>query len=223
MPRLPPGPPLPVPEPTRSRTRHWLAAAWVGISLLAIAGLFWHQDWQYSQPTPPPEGLEPPPLGSHLGPPPGWTAASGRPLLVHVYNASCPCSRFAEEHLVALARRFEGRLDVLLLVEGDGEIAESRPALARLPRLADPEGRIAARYGVWTTPTAVLLDATGHLVYRGNYNASRYCVDPSREYVRLALEGLFRPSGAPDRPAAPPLPYGCPLPGTPSRTAEVRG
>lgn len=220
MPRLPPG--LAPPARPRSHARLWLAAAWVGLSLLAIAGLFWHQDLRYSQPTPPPAGMEPPPLGSHLGPPPGWTSG-GRALLVHVYNAGCPCSRFAEEHLVALERRFRGQLDVVLLVEGDAEGAESRPALAHLPRLADPDGRLAAHYGVWTTPTAVLLDASGHLVYRGNYNASRFCADPNREYVRLALEGLLGLAGRPDHRVVAPAPYGCPLPNPGTPGAEVQG
>lgn len=219
MPRLPPG--SAPPGPPRTRARLWLAGAWVGVSLLGIAALFWHQDWRYSQPTPPPEGLEPPPVGTHLGPPAGWTEGSGRALLVHVYNAGCPCSRFAEEHLVAIERRFRGQLDVVLLVEGDAADAESRPALAHLPRLADPNGRIAARYGVWSTPTAVLLDASGHLVYRGNYSASRYCTDPSREYVRLALEGLLGPAGGADQRVVAPAPYGCPLPKTVPRAAEV--
>lgn len=222
MPRLPHGFTPPVPAPPAPSPHPWLAAAWVGVSLLGIAGLFWHQDWRYSQPTPPPAGMEPPPLGSHLGPPPGW-AGSGRALLVHVYNPNCPCSRFAEEHLVALARRFGETLDVVLLVEGDAEAADSRPALARLPRLSDPTGQLAARYGVWTTPTAVLLDASGTLVYRGNYSASRYCTDRSREYVRLALEGLLGPAGAADQRVVAPAPYGCPLPTAAPRAAEVQG
>src|SRR5262249_46492721 len=45
-----------------------------------------------------------------------------------------------------------------------------------------------AEAGVYSTPQAVLLDAKSHIVFRGNYNVSRYCTDPRTEFVRIALE-----------------------------------
>ena len=221
MPRLPPGsqgsPSLPL-GPTPPRGLVW---AWIVGSLALVAGLFWHQDWRYSQPTPRPPWLEPPTLGTRVGPPPGWAGHRDRALLLHVYNPECPCSRFAEEHLLGLATRFAGQLDVVLLVQGDADAVESRRALAHLPRIADPLGQVAAFYGAWSTPTAVLLDRSGTLVFRGNYNASRYCVDPKREFVRLALEGLMGPGEAAP-PIVAPAPYGCPLPGHEGFQSAVR-
>ena len=69
---------------------------------------------------------------------------------------------------------------------------------------------IANAAGVYATPQAVLVNARRELVYRGNYNTSRYCSNPETEYVRIALESLVgrsAPANLPESPA-----YGCELP-----------
>ncbi|MDP1797383.1 MAG: hypothetical protein Q8K78_07875, partial [Planctomycetaceae bacterium] len=66
------------------------------------------------------------------------------------------------------------------------------------------------------TPQAVILDQDLHLIYRGNYNISRYCTSRQTEFVRIALEKLLSntsPKFVP--PVAATTADGCPLPTCP--------
>jgi hypothetical protein len=202
-----------------SPLRQALAGLCIVACLTAVAVCFWHQDWRYARIQASPPGWTGPDAGERVGLAPGLAPVAagllgGRPLLLHFYNPACPCSRFNLPKLRELVRRHGQHFDLVLLVES----AEDRP-LRRAPTgfpaepttLVDPQGRIAAHYGVHTTPQAVLLDGEGRLVYRGNYASGRACVDPSREYVRLALEALVADTPRAPVPAAPPA-YGCPLP-----------
>ncbi len=97
--------------------------------------------------------------------------------------------------------------------------------------LVDDHGEIAAACGVYSTPQAAILapapsppatveapvppgdSTTGRtLLFRGNYNTSRYCADPQTEFVRLALTALVNHSPLPPASREAMTAYGCELP-----------
>lgn len=224
MPSMPPTAASPREESTRPADR---PAAWrlVVASLAVIAALtvtaavFWEQDLQYSLPTPVPADWTAPAIGTDVLADNEVAALRahhrGRPLLVHSFAPSCPCSRFNADHVRALMRTFADRVDFVALVQctkaGHGLESFDEQDLD-IQALADVDGRIARALGVYATPQAVLLDRDGHLVYRGNYNVSRYCVDRSTEFARLAVEALLAGRAPLQTNAAAEVAYGCSLP-----------
>src|SRR5215471_15919776 len=74
-----------------ARRRSWRQRIAVGLAELALAalvcGIFWHQDWRYSLPTPKPRELRQPPIGTRLEfperPQQAIAASSDRPMLLH--------------------------------------------------------------------------------------------------------------------------------------------
>jgi len=200
-----------------SRSLRTVAAAVISTLCLGTAGAaFWYQDWQYSLPTPRPDGLWQPALGRSvdvetvLG-----QAQAGRAIAVHVVDPDCPCSRFNRDHLRSLVRRFGNRLQFVILVQGSTDPGALRRSFETwdIPAMviADPGGRRAARLGVYSTPQAVVLDPEGRLYFRGNYNSSRYCVDRRTEFVRIAIEALLAGEPLPELPREARVAYGCPL------------
>jgi len=192
------------------------SVAFLGLAISAL--VMWDQDLKYSLPTPIPERLESPAVGADVLADDRLVALRphlrGRPLLVHVFGASCPCSWFNSEHVLNLKRTFGDRIDFVALVEcPDG--AAGLEALADhdlcMPAVADVDGNAAHALGVYATPQAVLLGADGRLYYRGNYNLARYCIDPRTEFARLAIESLLADDPPPEPRAAGPA-YGCSLP-----------
>lgn len=191
--------------------RRLLVIVTAGAALIAMGAIFWHQDLRYSLPTTPPPGLVQVPIGAIVAlPAPLTTAASGgKPLLLHFYNQDCPCSRFNRDHLRALHRRFGEAVQFVAVVESAG--GEATGSGVPMPHVLDRGGALAAAFGVYSTPQAVLLDGERRLRFRGNYNTSRYCTARQTEFVRLALEALLghRPLA---RDAEAELAWGCPLP-----------
>ena len=74
------------------------------------------------------------------------------------------------------------------------------------------DSTIAAACGVYSTPQAVLLDATRHLYYRGTYNKSRYCTDTRSNYAQMAIDSLFGNINRPVFAGYALKAYGCQLP-----------
>ncbi len=201
--------------------RRWirLALAALGclVSLGGAAGVLWWQDWRYSLPTPRPEGLVQVAAGSRIqvaSLDAMLPAPNGRPVLLTFLNPNCPCSRFNLDHVRALQQEWEGRVDFAAVVEGPARSRAARE-LARLglqmDAIPDPDGRIAAAYGVYSSPQAVVLDAQRRLYFRGNFNASRYCTVAATEYARLALDSLSMGQPTPRFPGTD-IAYGCELP-----------
>lgn len=192
-----------------------------------IVGAFWFQDWQYSLPTPRPPTLRQPSVGTRLALPAGlashWIPQDERPLYLHFFSLDCPCSRFNLDHVRELVAKYGKTVRTIVVLQ-----TEDAPASLRgfqklnLPVevVADEGGTIAAAYGVYSTPQAVLLDSEGRLYYRGNYNIARYCADPKTEFVRLALDALTAGKPVPSFPAAASRAYGCALPANLPRTVH---
>jgi hypothetical protein len=185
-----------------------------------VAAAFWYQDLRYSLPTPAPADLAQPPLGEQLtlAPPLATLLDRGdstEPCLVHFFNPSCPCSRFNIDHVRHLVARFGEQVRIVAVLEGD----DAEASLAAFTKLdvgiaavPDVDGKIAASLGVFATPQAVVLDRDGRLIFRGNYNASRYCVNRETEFARLAIECCLAGEPTPDWPATATVAQGCELP-----------
>ena len=208
-----------------SRGRVLLVALIAAAGLAVVGTVFWREDLRYSLPTPKPPELvqvapgEALPVERWLGPTGLWVA--GKPVLLHFFNPACPCSRFNLEHVHSLRRAFGDRAVFVAVVQAeveDDELEELDDELEELdldlPYVVDRKGTIAAEAGVYSTPQALLVDERGRLAYRGNYNVSRYCVDPRTEFARLALESVVGKQSVtlPETDA-----YGCELP---ARVAE---
>ncbi len=184
-----------------------------------VAGAFWYQDWRYALPTPRPAGLEQSPLGSAIQLPNSLAAAIDRDgeklCLVHFFNPGCPCSRFNVDHLRELVRQYGDRVQFVAVLEGEAAEASLSEFLALKLGIAavfDADGAIAASLGVYATPQAIVLDGHNHLVFRGNYNASRFCVDRETEFARLAIDYSLRGGAPPPWPEAALVAQGCELP-----------
>ena len=195
--------------------------------LAAVSVVFWYQDGRYSLPTPRPPTLAAVSVGDTVNLPtlPNTAASTDdRPLLLHFVNPDCPCSRFNADHVRALRNRFGANVRFVAVIQSLGEQNEShlRESLAAAARLFGPEmeaavdsdGKIAAACGVYSTPQAAILAPGAHqvLLFRGNYNVSRYCADPQTEFVRLALTALVGHQPLPAQSRAAMVAYGCELP-----------
>lgn len=195
------------------RSRIAAVILFAAIALAAIAWIFWDQDVRYSLPTPTPQGLEQPQLGTpidlsaRLALP---ATLQGRPLLLHFYNPDCPCSRFNADHVADLLQRYRDRVVFCEVLEADRAHADEDSGLGLL-QFVDADGGLAKALGVYSTPQAVLLDEQRRIRFRGNYNTSRYCSDRKTEFVRLAIEALLAGQTYEPPPAAT-VSYGCELP-----------
>ena len=204
-----------------------MSGSWkTGITLSAallllglVAAVFWNQEWRYNLPTPRPAHLQQVLLGATVALPDDLQAlpreGAGGPVLLHFYNPACPCSRFVADHVRQLARQFQPAARVVAVLETDEDISTTLGVEIRhmgIAVIADRGGRLASACGVYSTPQAVVLNADSRLIYRGNYNLSRYCTAPGTEFARLALEAGIARHSPPVFPAAATLAYGCPLP-----------
>jgi hypothetical protein len=218
----PADPPVPsqLPSPV-ARFRVALVLGAAATLLIVVGVIFWYQDMRYSLPTPKPASLVPVAQGEAVSLPEGrWVrAADGRPLLLHFFNPHCPCSRFNADHVRELRERFGDRVRFIAVLQVEGGQSAAGADVDRLlgpglETVIDRGGKIAAACGVYSTPQAVFLaaDEQHTLLFRGNYNSSRYCADPQTEYVRLALEAWAH--GEPPLPEPPGalVSYGCELP-----------
>ena len=119
-------------------------------------------------------------------------------------------------HLRTLHRQFHADVAFVAALEGtDPERLRRRYAALNLPipAFVDADQSIARSVGVYATPQAVILDRWQRLVYRGNYNISRYCTARQTEFARLALESLLHDPAQPVRmPTVATTAYGCSLP-----------
>jgi len=188
-----------------------------GALLAVIAAAFWWQDWQYALPTPRPDGFYQAPLGSRPQLPAALQAQRkpGRPILVHFANPHCPCTEFNLDHLRNLHQAFAGQVDFLVALQTHAEPAQAQREFEdmhlSMPMVVDRDGSIGEALGVYGTPQAALLDADGRLYYRGNYNQSRYCLDGSSEFARIALQALTGGHRLPAMPPAAFITVGCPI------------
>jgi hypothetical protein len=118
----------------------------------------------------------------------------GKPILVHFFNANCPCSRFNTDHFSYLVKNYSDQLDFIIIFQNKAEDVDSSyfsHLSGNIRYIIDAEGIYADSLGVYATPQAVLLDKEGRIFYRGNYNKTRYCASEKTQYARLAIDELL--------------------------------
>lgn len=188
-------------------------AGWLMLLLTTVACLFWYNEWKYQLPTPVPAGYKAVPNGTKIDLADSVLNRHQRPVLVHFFNPSCPCSRFNVNVFAGLVRKYQSRVDfAVVLVTGNTAYNaadfESKYGL-HVPVLHDQT--LAGRCGVYSTPQAVVLDQNHRLYYRGNYNSSRYCINESTSFARIALDSVLTHVPAPFFDIAATRSYGCSL------------
>jgi peroxiredoxin len=114
------------------------------------------------------------------------------------WSATCPCVRRYQERVDALLDEYPGtRVRVVGVSSNAGErfadalrVAKERGV--RIPILRDEGGRVAEALGVRSTPTVVVLDASGSVRYLGWVDNERLPGDPGREpWLERALRGVL--------------------------------
>lgn len=179
-----------------------------------IGFIFWQTDLKYSQPTPVPVNYMPPSQGEAVRLE-GIPLQKDKPTLLHFFNPACPCSKFNFDHFRSLAIRYAEDVTFVVVLqdlEKEEAIAAFEDYGMNVPALYDQDGQLAKTCGVYATPQAVLLDGTGKIYYRGNYNKSRYCTIPGSNYTQMALDSLLANKTIPQFEMQAYRPYGCQLP-----------
>ena len=123
--------------------------------------------------------------------------------LIHFFNPDCPCSKFNTKHIEQLYNLYKNEVE--FIAYSTKKITYSYP----IPDSIDVDGKMAKLLGVYSTPQAVLLDNNGKLIYRGNYNKSRFCSNKSSEYVKNAIEKALQKQIDPSIMELSGKPYGC--------------
>jgi hypothetical protein len=187
--------------------------AWLVILFSAIVGFFWYNDFVYKLPTPVPVTYNPVPIGSKVTIP-GNNHQLQKPLFLHFFNPDCPCSRFNIKHVRDLIKQYGSQADfrLVLVSTKDYSSAEIQERFdIDVPVIKDED--LAAAYGVYSTPQAVIIDKNSQLYYRGNYNRNRYCTDKKTNYAEIALSDLLHNRSDGQFESVALRAYGCELPG----------
>lgn len=163
----------------RRRWLRWSAEALV--VLLLFVGV---RAWQHSGTA---RGLAPPLAGTLLdGGPHALAAATGRPVLVHFWATWCAVCRAEQGSIDAIARE----QPIVTVAMHSGSDADVRRYLQKeslgLPVLNDPDGAVAAQWGVRAVPASFVVDAQGQV----RFLEVGYTTGPGLR-LRLWWAGLF--------------------------------
>ena len=184
--------------------------------LLACFGcmgfIFWQQELQYVLPTPIPANYSPITTSQQVILPSSFSV--GQAHYFHFFNPDCPCSRFNLKHFRSLTNQFSGRVIIYAVIPAYADLKQAREMIddKRVVILQDSEDRLANACGVYSTPQAVVLDASHKLFYRGNYNKTRYCTLKDSNYAEMALTALVNGEKPPVFNILATQSYGCELP-----------
>jgi thiol-disulfide isomerase/thioredoxin len=190
-----------------------ITIAWLLVIFSSMAYIFWYTDWKYSLPTPVPNQYHPVGTGAYVNLGGKLPVRGNKPVFLHFFNPDCPCSRFNIPYFKSLARKYGDRISFAIVVlNNKAYTAKEVQSKFDVNIPVSFDSSIAAACGVYSTPQAVLLDATQHLYYRGNYNKSRYCTDTRSNYAQMAIDSLFGNVYRPVFAGYALKAYGCQLP-----------
>lgn len=193
--------------------RKLLLALWLTFLFTAILALFWNNEFKYRLPTPIPAKHRDVALGSLIDLE-KKVRVNDKPIFIHFFNPDCPCSRFNVPHVSELIKKYGDKIDFNIVVLNEensysaGEIQSKFDT--DVPVFFDKA--IAEKCGVYSTPQAVLIDASQKLYYRGNYNKTRYCTNADSNYAEMAIDSLLNQKSTPSFDALALRSYGCSLP-----------
>jgi peroxiredoxin len=126
---------------------------------------------------------------------------------------SCPVALDYEDRLLALAKKYEGRVAVVAINPNTG--ADDSPAktadrakkkMYPFPYFADPTGRTAKAYGAMYTPEFFVLNKARKIVYMGAFDDKNKAADAKVGYVAAALDATLASQPV---PTAETLARGC--------------
>lgn len=101
----------------------------------------------------------------------------------------------------------------MIVVPHHASVAEAKSKFGDdMNYISDTEDRIARSCGVYSTPQAAIITASGKLYYRGNYNRSRYCTSRATNFAELSLIALLNKQPSPVFDVVATQSYGCELP-----------
>ena len=150
--------PLPPPPKTPARRRWLRRAAEVALVLVVILGVRAYQQRDIVT------GPAPALAGVLLdGKPFTLTPIAGQPQLVHFWASWCPICRAEQGSIAALARDYP-TVTVAMQSGSDDEVVRylQKEALS-FPVLNDPEGALAAQWGVRGVPASFIVDEAGQV------------------------------------------------------------
>jgi hypothetical protein len=190
-----------------------ITIVWLLVIFSSMAYIFWYTDWKYSLPTPVPTQYHPVLTGTYVDLGRKLPVPGDKPVFLHFFNPDCPCSRFNIPYFKSLARKYSDKISFAIVVlNNKAYTAKEIQSKFDVDIPVSFDSTIAAACGVYSTPQAVLLDATHHLYYRGNYNKSRYCTDTRSNYAQMAIDSLFGNIYRPIFTGYALKAYGCQLP-----------
>ncbi len=140
----------------RKKWRRWLLE--LAVVVLVVWGV---QSWQARNL---PRGAAPALAGRLLeGQPVNLEDYRGRPVLVHFWATWCPVCRLESGAIEAVARDWPV-ITVAMHSGTETEVARYLEARdLRFPVVVDPDGRIAARWGVRGVPVSFVVDGNGRI------------------------------------------------------------
>lgn len=193
--------------------RTLLVISWLLLLLAGICTIFWYNEWKYSLPTPVPVHLLTINRGDHVGIQGRLHTEKGKPLFIHFFNPDCPCSRFNIPHFNSLVRKYGDKMTFAVVVINTRKFNEDdiRSKYDLTVQIVSDQA-IADSCGVYSTPQAAIIDASGNLYYRGNYNRSRYCTDTKSNFAQMAIDSLLSHDLNPSFSQYALKAYGCQLP-----------
>jgi len=179
--------------------------------IAAVGALFWYNEYRYTLPTPVPQNYKAVNNGTTIKLLSGLQLDKNKPVLLHFFNPGCPCSRFNLAHVKSLIKQYNNKVSFAVVLVTDKDISPGE--IKQKYDLDVPvinNRALAAACGVYSTPQAVILTPQHQLVYRGNYNSSRYCTNKKTEYARQALDDVLQGIPVATTPLAAKA-YGCGL------------
>ncbi len=190
----------------------------LGLCSSVIAATFWHQQIQYSLPTPVPKKLKHTDQFDTVSL--GFLTNSKltKPYFFHFYNPNCPCSKFNFTEFESLFNGNKDKLNfVVVLQTSENDFVRAKNKFSELDQhkiivINDEDGKIAENFGVYSSPQTVLTDRIGRIFYKGNYNVSRYCTQKKTSFAALAIESISKNKKLPKFGKEATTPYGCLLP-----------
>ncbi|WP_342648591.1 redoxin domain-containing protein [Mucilaginibacter sp. CSA2-8R] len=180
---------------------------------MAVASLFWYNDYIYNLPTPVPAGYVKVNTGQHIKLGKSIAPKNGKPLLLHFFNPDCPCSRFNIKHFKTLISTYGDQTNFVVVLMNNSKYSAAQ--VKEKFNLSVPvidDAPLAKSCGVYSTPQAAIIDVQGKLYYRGNYNTTRYCTNTKTEFARIALDSLLNHKGPGRFNRLAATAYGCSLP-----------
>lgn len=186
----------------------------LGLIMVALTHTFWQYEVKYAMPTPVPIDHKEVCIGEKVPFEP-YIEQGEKPILVHFFNPSCPCSKFNIKELFVLKKVYGKDVDLAIVLESEleSDVAHFKKTYGTdMDVLLDRDGAISDVFGVYSTPQAVILDKDGVIYYKGNYNKARFCTNKDSRFVDDALQYLIAGKALPVFTEKATIAYGCTLP-----------